>query len=215
MVNSFFFCNFAGRKKEGVTKTELIDPNFIFVDDVCSQTFMKIKTVIYKIPSLKRRYAIKYFRHKFSSCGTNLFVYGSPRVISPDRIKLGSYVCLNDGCLLNATLSSIEIGDSCTISADAKILAATYDVERFITKRERYHIKKGIVIGENVWICSGAIVCPGVHIASNVIVGAGAVVTKDITEEYTIVAGNPAKVVKRFDKELPPVKTIEFHKYAV
>lgn len=107
---------------------------------------------------------------------------------------------MNDGCILNATLSSIEIGNSCTISADAKILAATYDVEKFIFKKEKYHIKKEIVIGENVWVCAGAIVCPGVHIASNVIVAAGAVVTKDITEQYVIVAGNPATIVKRLGK---------------
>ena len=98
---------------------------------------MNIKKVIHKLPSMKRRYAVKNFKKKFASCGTNLFVYGTPRVVSPDRIRIGSYVCLNDGCLLNATLSSIEIGNGCTISADAKILAATYDVEKFIIKKEK------------------------------------------------------------------------------
>lgn len=53
-------------------------------------------------------------------------------------------------------------------------------------------------IGEGSWIGEKVIILPGVHIGKKVIVGAGAVVTKDVPD-YTIVAGNPAKVIKKYN----------------
>lgn len=138
-------------------------------------------------------------KRKFSKCGKNLDIYGKPRISFPERITLGDNVSLNDGCVLNATLSAIKIGNNVTISADAKILAATYDVKEFLQKHNTHHINKPIIIGDNVWICSGAIICPGVHILGGVIVAAGAIVTKDVEEKNVIVAGNPGRIVKHLD----------------
>ena len=58
---------------------------------------------------------------------------------------------------------------------------------------------KPIVIKKNAWIGIGATILPGVTIGENAIVGAGSVVTKDV-ETNTIVAGNPAKYIKRIDE---------------
>lgn len=52
-------------------------------------------------------------------------------------------------------------------------------------------------IGDNVDIGFGAIIIGDVDIASNIIIGAGAVVNKSFTEEYVVIAGVPAKIVKR------------------
>ncbi|MEP7183245.1 MAG: acyltransferase [Betaproteobacteria bacterium] len=54
---------------------------------------------------------------------------------------------------------------------------------------------KGIVIGDDVWIGTGAIIVDGVMVGSHSIVGAGAVVTKDV-HEWAIVGGNPARVLR-------------------
>ena len=53
-------------------------------------------------------------------------------------------------------------------------------------------------IGENVWIGSSATILPGVTIGDNSIIAAGAVVTKDVPEN-TVVAGVPAKILKKLD----------------
>jgi len=59
--------------------------------------------------------------------------------------------------------------------------------------------KARVLVGHDVWIGHGAIVLPGVRIGNGAIVGAGSVVTRDVAP-YTIVVGNPARVLRpRFD----------------
>lgn len=103
-------------------------------------------------------------RRRFAKCGQNFIVYGKPHISYPSKIQLGDNVILNHSCELNATLSSIVIGNNCTISAGAKILAATYDVNGFFSNHTKDHISKPVYIGDDVWICAGAIICPGVRI---------------------------------------------------
>ena len=62
--------------------------------------------------------------------------------------------------------------------------------------------KGDTVIGNDVWIGQNAVILPGIHVGDGAIIGAGSVVGSDV-EPYTIVAGNPARPVrKRFDDEL-------------
>ena len=63
-------------------------------------------------------------------------------------------------------------------------------------------LKGDTVIGNDVWIGQNAVILPGVHIGDGAIIGANSVVGSNV-EPYTIVIGNPAKVLrKRFDNEL-------------
>jgi acetyltransferase-like isoleucine patch superfamily enzyme len=57
-------------------------------------------------------------------------------------------------------------------------------------------ITKPITIKDNVWIATGAMVLPGVTIGEGAVVAAGAVVTKDV-DDWMVVGGNPAKVIKK------------------
>ena len=137
----------------------------------------------------------------FASCGGGFKIYGTPKVVSPERISIGEGVVLNDSCVLNATGSKIVLGDHVVVSTGAKIMAATLDPVGFVYDNRRDHISKEIFIGDRTWICTDAIICPGVHIAGRCVVGAGAVVTKDIAETDVVVAGNPAHVVKYLKRE--------------
>ena len=63
-------------------------------------------------------------------------------------------------------------------------------------------LKGDTVIGNDVWIGQNAVILPGVHIGDGAIIGANSVVGRNV-EPYTIVAGNPARAIrKRFDDEL-------------
>jgi acetyltransferase-like isoleucine patch superfamily enzyme len=61
-------------------------------------------------------------------------------------------------------------------------------------------IVKPTTIKRGAWVAPGCIILAGVTIGENSIVGAGSIVIKDV-EPYTIVAGNPAKVVKKLEKK--------------
>ena len=63
-------------------------------------------------------------------------------------------------------------------------------------------LKGDTIIGNDVWIGQNAVILPRVHIGDGAIIGANSVVGRNV-ESYTIVVGNPAKVLrKRFDDEL-------------
>ena len=66
------------------------------------------------------------------------------------------------------------------------------DDAEFFAWRRAHHI----TIGHDVWIGHGAIVLPGRNICTGAVIAAGAIVTRDVPA-YTIVAGNPARAIKR------------------
>ena len=66
------------------------------------------------------------------------------------------------------------------------------DDEQVMNWRNQYRV----VIGPDVWIGHGAILMPGVSVGTGAIIGSGSVVTKNVAD-YTIVAGNPARVIRR------------------
>lgn len=90
------------------------------------------------------------------------------------------------------TVDRISIGDQTTVSRDAFLCCAGHDVTSQIMELTY----APITVGANAWIAARAIVMPGRTVGDGAVVAAGAVVTKDVPP-WTVVAGNPAKVVKR------------------
>ena len=137
----------------------------------------------------------------FSACGDHFEIYGIPKLIHPQNITVGDHFEMNHGSTLNATGSSIKIGSHVTISSNAQVLAATYDVDTFLKDGARKHISAPVEIGDYVWICAGALILPGVKITgSHVVIGAGSVVSNDITESNVVVAGNPARIIRKLNE---------------
>ncbi|WFB58111.1 hypothetical protein [Paenibacillus sp. BR1-192] len=97
----------------------------------------------------------------------------------------------------NMTPELIYIGNDVKITRNVTILSHFHPTET-IAGFYGELIKKTVVINDGVFVGVGAIILPGVTIGKGAIIGAGAVVTKDVPE-YTVVAGNPAKIIKRID----------------
>ena len=69
-------------------------------------------------------------------------------------------------------------------------------LRHFKNKFSFIEVKGKITIEQDAWICAGAILLPNISIGRCAIVGAGSVVTKDVPP-FTVVAGNPARIIKK------------------
>lgn len=112
-------------------------------------------------------------------------------------IEVQDYALLCPGVRIDSA-TSVVIGQSTMLAAGVYITDADwhgiYDRPRPIGQTQ------AVILGANVWVGDGAIVCKGVEVGDNTIIGAGAVVTKSLPANV-IAAGNPASVVKHLDTE--------------
>lgn len=118
-------------------------------------------------------------------------------------IRIGDNCDLNGTCMV--AYEEIEIGNNCQFASSSIISDTDFhpiDKEARIAQMQGLPFshslvnKKKIKIGNNVWIGWGTVILKGVTIGDNSIVAAGAVVVNDVPENV-IVAGNPARVVKK------------------
>lgn len=104
------------------------------------------------------------------------------------RVTIGNY-CTLVGPILRIE-SALRIGDYALIAHGVVIT----DCES--PGRGRYQSPRPITVGDDVWIGMRSIILAGVSIGSGAVVGAGTLVCEDVPP-MTIVAGNPARVVRR------------------
>ncbi len=126
---------------------------------------------------------------------------GSNPIIKPPfkcdygyNIYVGENFFANFDCVF-LDAGKIIIGNNCKIGPKTMIFAVTHPIDSK-TRADNINIPKDVIIGDDVWIGGGAIILPGINIGSSSIIGAGSVVTKDVPP-HCVVAGNPAKIIKR------------------
>lgn len=109
------------------------------------------------------------------------------------NISLGKKVFMNFNCVI-LDVAPVTIGDFVLFGPAVQIYTALHPVN---AAERRLGLESGnpIVIGDDVWIGGGAIVCPGVSIGARSVIGAGSVVTRDIPEDV-FAAGNPCRVIR-------------------
>ena len=112
------------------------------------------------------------------------------------NIHIGKNVFINSGCKMQDQ-GGIYIGDDVLIGHNACLLTLNHDLNP--DKRADMH-PKPIGIEDKAWLGSNVTVLPGVCIGEGAVVAAGAVVTKDVASN-TVVAGVPAKFIKKIDKK--------------
>ena len=126
------------------------------------------------------------------SVGDWCFIGPDTRIWSAASVSIGRRVLISHGC---------NIMDSLTHPLDP---AARHEHFRAILRGGHPTTldldEKPVVIGDDAWIAAGATVLRGVTIGNGAIVAAGSVVTSDVPP-MTVVAGNPAKVVRALGSE--------------
>jgi maltose O-acetyltransferase len=115
------------------------------------------------------------------------FDYGSHTFIGARTFVNFGLVCLD--------VARVTIGDDVQVGPNVQLLTPTHPTEPE-PRRAKWESASPIVIGDNVWLGGGVIVCPGVSIGENTVVGAGAIVTRDLPANVVAV-GNPARIVRR------------------
>jgi acetyltransferase-like isoleucine patch superfamily enzyme len=109
-----------------------------------------------------------------------------------ESTRVGRNVFINQNCTMY-DLGGIDIADDVMIGPNVSLITSGHPIEP--SQRRAFVIAKPIVIGRNVWIAAGATIIGGVTLGDNSVIAAGSVVTKDVPP-YTLVGGNPARVIR-------------------
>lgn len=130
-------------------------------------------------------------RYMLEFCGDNVNIERGSTFSSKSRI--GN----NSGIGINAQLGIVYIGDNVLMGKDCIGVTRNHNYIRkdLLIREQGYTEEQPIIIGNDVWIGHRVTLLPGVHIADGTVIGAGAVVTHN-TEPYSVVAGNPARIIK-------------------
>jgi maltose O-acetyltransferase len=113
------------------------------------------------------------------------------------NIHVGDHVYLNVLCTI-LDCNEVHIGHHVMIGPGVQIYTAAHHLQAE-TRIQGWEVAKPIVIEDNVWLGGGAILLPGVRIGRNAVVGAGAVVPRSVPAN-TVVAGNPARVIREIEQ---------------
>lgn len=158
---------------------------------------------IKKLKQLRCRFLLS--KHKNITIGRNSTFGRGTVFYAPNKIEIGNNVYIGKYCSFETDL---DIADDVLFGNNVGLIGKYDHDYSYIGKsikdspwigEEKYSFKgKGlkIIVEKDVWIGYGAIIVSGVRIGRGSIVAAGSVVLRDV-EPYSIVGGNPAKVISR------------------
>lgn len=121
------------------------------------------------------------------------------------NIVFGKNVFVNAGCRFQDQ-GGITIGDGVLIGHNVVLATATHDLAPSKSRKLHY---KPIVIRDNAWIGSNAVILQGVTVGEWSVVAAGAVVVRDV-EPYTVVGGVPAKFIRKVDNDVESGTPVDY-----
>jgi len=123
-------------------------------------------------------------------------IFGGPN----NLLQIGSNSYIGMNCIINGFRAKIEIGHKVSIAQNVNIMAdsgpnASPEMQKV------FPLDIGnIRIGNHCWIGASSIIMPKVSLGDYCIVAANSFVTKSFSE-YSIIGGNPAKLIRTFTEE--------------
>ena len=176
----------------------------------------RIDYIIMNQRDARPRWYVRLLAPLYQHRGRGAKIYHSVRMDTPPyrRFWLGRRSVVESYCCINNAVGDVTIGDytrigiHCTLigpvcignhvnlAQGITVTALNHNFEDSSKRIDEQGVStKPVVIGDDVWIGTNAVILPGVTIGSHCVVAAGAVVTKDIPD-HTLVGGVPAKVIK-------------------
>lgn len=127
----------------------------------------------------------------FKEFGKGCQISRHVHLIAPYRIKLGKNVFINKNVTLDGRTGLI-IGDNTDIGEFSAIWSLSHDID----SPNHSTLGGATIVEDHCWIAPRSIILPGIRLKRGTVVGTCSVVTKD-TEENTLVAGVPAKTIRK------------------
>lgn len=132
-------------------------------------------------------------RHENFTAGDNFKVSPDVKLVARNAsMRIGKNVFINYGSFLSADNGGLTIGDDCKLAMDIVIVCGKHEINRDHPVREQEYSGYPVVIGDDVWIGTKAVILGGISIGDGAVIGAGAVVSKNVAP-YEIVGGVPAR----------------------
>jgi acetyltransferase-like isoleucine patch superfamily enzyme len=128
--------------------------------------------------------------------GKKVGIYRGFEVRSPWKLRIGDNSVIGHGAMLDARMG-LTIGQNVNLSNEVMIWTLHHDYN----DPGFAQTGKPVVIEDYAWICSRAIILPGVVIGQGAVVAAGAVVTSNVLP-YNVVGGVPAKLIAMRNQDL-------------
>ena len=154
----------------------------------------------------------------FKKVGDNVVIEKHVLVFHPENISLGNNVYIGHSTILKGYYKNeLIIGDNTWIgqgcffhSAGGIVIGRTVGIGPKVNILTSYHKDESpevpvmvnellfspVIIGDGCDLGVGSTILPGIRVGEGSIVGAASVVTHDV-DPYTVVAGNPAKVIRK------------------
>jgi maltose O-acetyltransferase len=165
----------------------------------------KLKYLCYKyfaiyLPLSKSRlsFGSLYIRRYLSKgilcyCGKNVNIERG--AVFTSKVSIGDNSNIGINSLLTGT---VKIGKNVMMGPEVYIYTINHEFSRTDIPmiEQGYEKEREVIIGDDVWIGSRVTILPGIEIGEGSIIGASSVVTKSV-EPYSVVAGNPARVIKK------------------
>ena len=168
-------------------------------------------------PRLWVRLLVNPFKHKR---GKNTIVRRNSRLdVFPynkfdlgDRSTIESFATINNGVgnvivgagtivgIGSVVIGPVSIGNNVMLAQNIVISGLNHGYTDVAISPSLQKVEcKPIVIQDDVWIGANSVITAGVTLGKHSVIGAGSIVTKDVPE-FSVVVGNPAKIIKQFDQ---------------
>lgn len=166
--------------------------------------------LIWQVPGLfGNMLRARYLAPRMKRAGPNLTVLAGCRFRSIENLEVGANVSIGYDNFLQAK-GGLRIGDDVSTAPGVKIWSVNHDYDDpDVPVEKQSQTEAPVVIGNNVFIASNAFILPGANLPEGCIVSAGAVVGGKPYRPYSILAGNPARVIGYRGGRTPEVQEAE------
>jgi acetyltransferase-like isoleucine patch superfamily enzyme len=150
---------------------------------------------------------LKLCKEKFREFGEGAEFRPGAYAICCSKIRIGKRVIIRPGCMFFADPreggQGITIEDHVMLGSGVHIYVHNHQFESLDIPLidQGAYASEAVILKSGCWIGAGAIILPGITVGENAVIGAGSVVTKNV-DSGSVVAGNPARFIRRIENKL-------------